>query len=192
MSRFESPASGAAHFRPRELANSRLAYDLITSPTATHPPDLEREAAFDTLLEDATVLLLGLATAAQSFTIQRRLMEDIGTFPLDVPCRRLQTVSAAIVRRLDAALAVCGSPLDLAERRTVSVVAAADDAMVDALHPGRWATETLPGQIAAAVAAALATDRDARLMAVPPLVRGAGAGVALYVLAGVMAQEATR
>jgi hypothetical protein len=190
VSLFESPVAGAAHFLPRASSNSRLAYDLITRPTDTYPPALERAVAFETLLEDATVLLIGLATAAQSFTIQRRLMEDVGGFSLDVPCRRLQTVSAAIVRRLDAALAVCGSPLDAPEQRSDSVVAAADDVLVDALNPGRWATETLPGQIAATVAGALAFERDARLMAVPPLVRGAGAGVALYVLAGVMAQEA--
>jgi hypothetical protein len=189
MPRVPSSTPGAAHFQAHRPSNSRLAYDLITRPTATHPPALDPEGAFETLLGDATVLLIGLATAAQNFTIQRRLMEDVGSLPLEIPCRRVQTVAAAIVRRLDMALGGCASHLEVPERRSVSVVAAADDAIVAALERGRWATETLPSEIAAAVAGALATERRSRAQAVPLLVRGAGAGVALFVLAGVMAQE---
>jgi len=175
-------APSAAFFLPGHAANTRLALELITHPALLYAPEVDDDPQFDALLEQAAIGLVTLARTAQSFAIQRRLMEDVGVLSIDIPCRRLQVACGEIVRRLLTAMGtLTRRPTPWFER----VVEAADEAIVRALTSPLDPVDALPDEVAAALAAVLSLDLRKRRRADDLLVLAAGLTLALFVLAGV-------
>lgn len=131
------------------------------------------------LLHHTVPLLVELATAAQVFSIHRRIAADTGLLGLDDSRDRLRDACEDVVRRMQAAHAVLALDPVLWARG----VNATSERLADQATGGTdEALQTLPAAVAQALADAL-DEYDARDRG-PALTTVAGTAMALWIVAG--------